>query len=74
MDYSFTLAQLRSDVVFVLFQTRVDNREIAEWPLVEKAGNINIDTMVEGCFLHLFFTFLNFHLWAVIETDTDTSS
>lgn len=37
-------------VVFVLFQTHVANRRVAECPLVDKACNINTQTWLKGIY------------------------
>lgn len=52
--YLFTSALLGSGGCCVCVQTRVDEREVADCPLVDNLCNINTHDMVEGCFSCLF--------------------
>lgn len=50
-------ARLCSDqLVDVLWHFSVDNREVADCPLVDKLCNISTHSMAEGGFFHLFYT------------------
>lgn len=49
----------------------VANREDAKFLSLDKISIIKIHNMVDGCFSFLFYLF-NFHLLAVLNTDTTT--
>lgn len=49
-------------------------RKFVECPLVGCLCSIHMPGMIEGCFSHLFFCFLNVHLLAIVNADTDNIS